>query len=196
LVKEASKRLEVIPATYKAVSEQFMVTPSDRSLSVDNNIQFKPVTERIMIRPSYVTYQIIPAQFNNVSERIMLREAAPSAKVPKFKTETERILVKAASKRYEAILATYKTVTETVVFKEPIKTLSTTAPIYETVTERVIIWDSYTRYEKGKVDPTFLSANPDDCRVLCLVEIPGEYKTITKTVLKTPARITKSVSPA
>jgi len=199
LVKEASVRYEVNPAIYKTATEQFMTSPAYTQLQVDNNIQFKPVTERYMVRPSYVSYNVIPAKFKTVTERVMVREAAPAtggAKLPKYKTVTKRMLSKEASKRYEVIPAQYKAEIETVMVKESVKRLVVTPPVYQTITERVKIRNAYTKYEKGKVDPTCLSANPDDCRILCLVEVPAEYKTITKQVIKTPAGVKEIVTPA
>ncbi|MFN0201725.1 MAG: vWA domain-containing protein [Bacteroidia bacterium] len=58
-------------------------------------------------------------------------------------------------------------------------------PVYETRTEQVPV----TRWEKGKKDPNALSANPDDARVMCLVVVPGEYTTVTKQVVKEPAKV-------
>ena len=52
---------------------------------------------------------------------------------------------------------------------------------YETTTERVEVSPASTKWVKRKADKNCLSANPDDCLVWCLVEVPAEYKTVTKT---------------
>jgi len=55
---------------------------------------------------------------------------------------------------------------------------------YETTTERVEVSPASTKWVKRKADRNCLSANPDDCLVWCLVEVPAEYKTVTKTTPK------------
>ena len=55
---------------------------------------------------------------------------------------------------------------------------------YETTTERVEVSPASTKWVKRKADRNCLSANPDDCLVWCLVEVPAEYRTVTKTNAK------------
>jgi len=55
---------------------------------------------------------------------------------------------------------------------------------YETTTERIETSPATTRWEKKRADKNCLSANPDDCLVWCVVEIPASYTTITKRVAK------------
>lgn len=54
---------------------------------------------------------------------------------------------------------------------------------YETVTERIEITPATTKWEKS-ADKNCASANPDDCLVWCLTEVPASYTTITKKVAK------------
>ena len=55
---------------------------------------------------------------------------------------------------------------------------------YETTTERVEVSPASTKWVKRKADRNCLSANPDDCLVWCLVEVPAEFKTVTKRTAK------------
>jgi len=68
-------------------------------------------------------------------------------------------LVKEASTRIDRVPAKYRTETETI----------ETSP-------------ATTKWVKKKADRNCLSANPDDCLVWCLVEVPATFRTVTKQV--------------
>lgn len=53
---------------------------------------------------------------------------------------------------------------------------------YESVTERVETKPANTKWVKRKADKNCLSADPNDCLVWCLVEVPAEYTTVTKQI--------------
>lgn len=88
--------------------------------------------------------------------------------------------------------ALYATVYDTVVTK-PARTKSETIPAqYETIKEQKMVAPATTKWVKGKADAGCLSANPEDCQVMCLVEVPAQYKTVSKRVMKSEA-YTKSI---
>ncbi len=55
---------------------------------------------------------------------------------------------------------------------------------YESVTETVELKPSTTKWVKRQADKNCLSADPNDCLVWCLVEVPAEYTTVTKQIAK------------
>ncbi|NNE38120.1 MAG: hypothetical protein HKN08_07425, partial [Gammaproteobacteria bacterium] len=55
---------------------------------------------------------------------------------------------------------------------------------YTTETETMVVSPATTKWVKRRADRNCLSANPDDCLVWCLVEVPEQTRTITKTVLE------------
>ena len=55
---------------------------------------------------------------------------------------------------------------------------------YETISERIEVKPPTTKWVQRQADANCLSANPDDCLVWCLVEVPAEYKTINKQIKK------------
>jgi hypothetical protein len=80
--------------------------------------------------------------------------------------------------------ALYKIVYDTVVVV-PASTKSYTIPAeYEYIKEQVMVTPTTSKWIKGKADAGCLSANPADCQVMCLVEVPAVYKTISKKILK------------
>ena len=53
---------------------------------------------------------------------------------------------------------------------------------YETVTETIEVKPASTKWVKRKADRNCLSADPNDCLVWCLVEVPAEFTTVTKQI--------------
>jgi len=91
--------------------------------------------------------------------------------------------------------ALYKTVYDTVVIS-PATTMSYAVPAeYEYLKEQVMIAPATLKWIKGKADAGCLSANPADCQVMCLVEVPATYKTVEKKVLKNQAYTRQETMP-
>jgi hypothetical protein len=120
---------------------------------------------------------------------------------------------------------TLRTVSEQVVVREASKRLVEIPAVYETVTERLKVSDSYRTWKRGrayigraidvrpvrgfvvgrdgKVDGATVdvgSISADNTRldddVMCLVEIPATFETLTRQVIKTPATVREEVIPA
>ena len=91
--------------------------------------------------------------------------------------------------------ALYKTVYDTVVIS-PASSKSYSIPAeYEYIKEQVMVTPTTTKWIKGKADAGCLSANPADCQVMCLVEVPATYKTVEKKVLKNQAYTSEETMP-
>ena len=138
-----------------------------------------------------------------------------------YRTITEKVIKKEASDKVEIIPATYKTVTKRVLVKPETTKLVTVPAQYGTKTEKVQISPARTVWKKGagagaagagagaaggssasaiidrfgnqKVVGTKVT---DTGELMCLVEVPAEYKTVTKTVLVSPATTKTVVTPA
>jgi len=54
----------------------------------------------------------------------------------------------------------------------------------ETETEQIEVSPASTKWVKKKADRNCLSADPNDCLVWCYVEVPAQYRTISRTVNK------------
>lgn len=80
--------------------------------------------------------------------------------------------------------ALYTNVYDTVVIR-PMSTRTETIPAeYETIRQQKMVSPTTTKWIKGKADAGCLSADPNDCQVMCLVEVPAVYTTVTKRILK------------
>ncbi|NJN77311.1 MAG: peptidoglycan-binding protein [Saprospiraceae bacterium] len=156
--------------------------------------EYETVTERIKVKDASTRVETIPAEYETVTEQALDKAAGTRIEVvpAEFEEAEERIMTKAASVRIETIPAEYETVSEQALKKAAGTRLIPVPAEYATETERKEIAPATTKWVKRRADKNCLSANPDDCLVWCLVEVPAQYETITKTVLKTPAT-TKTV---
>lgn len=174
----ATKRYEVIPATYKMVTEKVLVQPeSVRQIPVAPT--YKTTSERVVVKPA--TVNRVPV-------------------APVFKTVTEKFLVKPESTKLRVIPATYKTVENRSISKPASTRLVPYPAQYEMVNERVKIAEGYKVWKRGRawisqaLDVRPMSKADDD--VMCLVEVPPKYETVSVMKLKTPAGVREEKIPA
>jgi hypothetical protein len=130
---------------------------------------------------------LVPAQFNTVSEQVVKREAADKIEIvpAAYEWTEEKVLIKEATEEIKIIPATYKTVEEKIVVEPADKKLVTVEAVYATVTEKVLDEPARVEWKKGRGPIEKIDNSTGD--IMCLVEIPASYKTVTKQVLKTPA---------
>lgn len=226
LVKPEGKRVEVIPATYKKVTETVTVTPERKELVVVPAVYgereetvvvqpattkavtvpptYKTETERLLVQAESVRYEPIELPLRTVRQEMVRSEASSRLQVVpgKLRTVTERVMVKEAGTRLVPVPA-----------------------VYETVTERVMVADARREWKRGRawvgqaidirplrtfrpgqdgkvsgfeVESQVVNAdnNQLDDDVMCLVEVPAKYETVTRQVLKTAATVRQEVIPA
>ncbi len=158
--------------------------------------------------------------YNTVTQKITVQEPGEKLEVipATYRTVTEKVLVREASEELRVVPATYRTVTEKVLVKPESYRIETVPPTYGTETVRVIdeparsVWQPGRLTASGNYIPTGAGSNTGGVvggsyngvtridngtgEVLCLVEIPATYKTITKRVLKTPGSSKRVPIPA
>jgi len=105
----------------------------------------------------------------------------------KFEFKEEMVIDKPVSYKTQIIPATYKTVFDTVITKPASTRTEQIAAVYETVVEDIMVSPATQKWVKGVADAGCLSANPADCQVLCLQQVPAVYKKVSRKVVKTPA---------
>lgn len=124
------------------------------------------------------------------TKQVLVREASSSLQIipAKFATKTERVLAKEASTRLEVIPATYKTVTETVVVQPATQRKVRVPGKTRTASEKVLVSPARTEWKPGTnllnagskgVLRTRAGSNGE---IMCLVEVPAVYKTVTRTI--------------
>lgn len=151
---------------------------------------------------------LIPETTEVLTEQVVDREASYEIKVipAQYETVTEQRLLKEGTTVYKTIPAVYETVTETIEV-EPARENKIVIPAkYETYTEQVLIRDAYTTWKPGAglygrgaagtgVIPTGSDAVATG-ELLCMVEVPAQYDTVTRTRLVSPETTDVSIIPA
>ena len=147
---------------------------------------------------------LIPEQINVVTEQVVDRPESSEIKlVPAtYETVTEQVLVKEATKNIRVIPATYETVSEQVlVAPERTETLVVPAE-YETYTEQVLVREAYTTWKPGNglygrtAEASVSENGVSTGELLCRVEVPAQYETVTRTRLVSPERTDTRTIPA
>lgn len=137
-------------------------------------------TEQVVDRPESTEIRIIPATYEMV---------------------TEQVLVKQEYTVYTVVPAVFETVTEQIA-ETPERTETAVIPAeYETYSEQVLVRPAYSTWKPG-AGLFGRSAGGDGGNgvatgeVLCRVEVPAQYDTVTRTRIKTPERAETNVIPA
>ena len=209
VVKEASEQLKIIPAKYETVEERIMVSEAGSELKVVP-ATFGTDTE---------TYEVSPASTSWVMSSVNSGIGADSALVAlarangaaidsarpgqcfhehyapaSYKTVTERMLVTEASEQVKLSAAQYEWVEQRVMVSPASRKLVEVPAVFETRQERVKVEDAKTVWKKGRGAVEKIDHGTGD--ILCLVEVPAVYKTISKRVLKTAASTRVIEEPA
>jgi hypothetical protein len=147
----------------------------------------------------------IPPTYTTDSQRILKRAAQERIEIipARYETGEETVTVREASKKLEIVPATYETVEERVLVRPESKRLVEVPAVYGDETERVLKRAAYTTWKPGRNAAAGAGAGAKvrETRgsgedILCLVEVPAEYETVTKRVMKTPPSTREEVIPA
>lgn len=138
----------------------------------------------------------VPPTYEKLTETVLKTEASERVEVipASYSWVEETVVAAEESERLEVIPATYKTVQERVMVAPESTRLETIPAVHETVTEQMLVKPAYTTWKKGhgpieKVDEA-------TGEIMCLVEVPAQYRTVTKRVLVTLAQTRTIVIPA
>jgi len=144
---------------------------------------------------------LIPEITETVSEQVIDLPASTELRIvaAEYGFEQERIMVKEATTSYHVIPATYETVTEQVLVQPEMTISKVIAAVYEEYEEQVLVRPAFTTWKPGAGligDGGYRRGNdgrlygPDGSlvqtiiqptgEILCKVEVPPKYKTITR----------------
>ncbi len=186
LAKEASERVEIIPAQYEWVEEQVLVQEAGTRIIAVPAV-YEWTEEKILVKEASTKMVDKPAVYENVSEKILVTPARTYWKrghglIEKVDNNTGEIMCLIEEP------AVYKTVTKRVL-KTPATTEEITIPAeYKTVKKQIIKTPATTRteiipakYETVKVRKVVTP--PQEKRI----PIPAEYRTVTKRRMVQPS---------
>jgi hypothetical protein len=176
LVSEASSRIEVVPATYDTATERRQVSAGSRNWLVSLVPGASPADRTVLKRASDhgvnldsadagMCYheRFVPARFADRTQRVLVKEAydVVEAEDAEYRWSEKRVLVSEAAKRLEVVPATY-----------------------ETVTERVVDVPAHQIWKKGTGPIQRIDEATGE--IMCLVEVPATFKSVTRRVLVSP----------
>lgn len=172
LKEEAKANLAVVPATYKVVEKRVTIREASTKL-VPVAATYKNITEDIMIEPEKTTLVVVPATYKNVTKSVMVSDEKTTLKV---------------------IPATYKTTSQDMIVTAQKTELVTVPATYKIQTEKVLVADAYSTWKRGKGAIQKLDDSTGE--IMCLVEVPAQYKTVQTKVVDVPAHTKEVVTPA
>jgi len=206
--RDAYEKIEIIPARYEMSEEKVLVKQGSENI-VPVPAVYETQEERIETEPARLIWRTgTDAKSKNADPSLVagaralgLPETASAGqcfreyfKEPQYKDDSQQVLIKEASKKYEIVPAKYETVEEKVLVSEASSKLVEVPAEYDTVTEKVLERAAYTTWKTGRGPVERLDNGTGE--IMCLVEVPAEYKEVTKRVLKTPATTKKVEIPA
>ncbi len=200
LIREASEKISIVPAEYKWVSEKVMVVPERKKLK-PIAAKYKKVTEVVETKPaskvwmSSLKKNAIPVSPDLLavakSKGVDINGTAPNTcykeyvTLATYKTVTENKIIKKETEKVKIIPAKYEWVEKKVEIKPASKKTIEVPAVYEETEERILVEAEKSVWKKGSKPAQKLTGATGE--IMCLVTIPAKYKTIKKSVLKSPA---------
>ena len=211
----------VVPAVFKEVEETVLVNPATtRTEAVP--ARYRTEVERVLVRPEVVQYLPVRLPMRPVAEQRLRAEATTRVEAlpPIMRTVVEPVEVRPATVRKAEVPAAYEIVTEQVKVSEPYREWrrgrAWVGQAIEVVPLRGFVVDPSGQFKGYNVAGRSLvpaatggaslgvidiGATPADNRQLeddvwCLVEVPAQYQTVQRQVLKAPATTTDVAVPA
>jgi hypothetical protein len=142
-----------------------------------------------------------PPVIESYSDRVMTAPGRHETRyVPaQYEWREKQVLVAPSRTVRHVIPATYRTVTETVVVQAASMHVEQIPPVFETVTEQVVVRPAHTEWRRTFVGPNGVippgyHLEPTG-EVVCLVEVPAEYGTVTRQVIREPGRTIQTPIP-
>ena len=138
----------------------------------------------------------IPPKYENRTEEVLSSSASESiAVIPaKYETVEEQVLVEAATSRIEVIPAKYGWVEEQVLVKAASSRLEQVPAQYEWQEEQVLVKPAHTVWKAGKGPIQKVDSATGE--IMCLVEVPAEYKTVRRKIQVAPPTTREIAIPA
>ena len=186
--KEASASLKVVPATYEYAEERILVKEASQRI-VKVPATYGTTSEKILVEPEKTMWKKSQCNGRNNDCGVMCLVTTPA----RYKTVTKRVVKTPATTKVIDIPAVYKTI--------KVRKLATPATVQE-----IVIPEQTASYSvRSKTgDATFSWVKVGTAagkgkytgHQVCKLVTPAQYKTITKTVVATPASTKEIEIPA
>jgi len=209
VVKEASEQVKIVPARYEWTEQRVLVSEAGSELRAIP-ATFSTVTETYEASPASTRW-VMGSKGSNIdanegmlalarSHGANINDAVPGQcfdehfKPATYKTITERVLVSEASEKVQLNPAQYEWVEQRVMVAPSSRKLVEVPAVFESVQERIKVEDAKSVWKKGRGSIEKIDHTTGD--IMCLVEVPAVYKTLSKRVVKSPASTRVIEQPA
>jgi hypothetical protein len=177
LVAEASSKLETIPALYETVTEQKLVQESSRTWRVDLGRGTPPASQDLLDAARAAGIELDSAR----TGQCFHEHYRPAT----FEQVAEQVLVAEGHDLVETTAAEYRWVEKQVLVRESSKRLENYDAVHRNAEEQVIDVPAHIIWKKGRGPMQKIDEATGE--IMCLVDIPATYKTLSKRILVTPA---------
>ena len=206
LASEASEKVHVIPAKYGMVTERIKISDGTERI-VTTPATYKTVYQKVLSKPAQQTWRTsLSANAPEASNTCVQSAAAAGMNVSgatpgtcfyehyrpeKYATTTQKVLASEASEKVISVPAKYRTVSKRIQVSQGTERLVKTPVQYKTVRQRIQTAPARTEWKRTKCQ----DRGCNQSEVVCLVNIPATYKTVTKQVVAKPATTRKVTTP-
>lgn len=191
LIKEASEMVETIPAKYETVEEKVLVKEASKKI-VEVPATYEAVTEKVLVEAAKTVWKKGAGpieKIDNTTGEIMCLVEIPA----KYKTVKKQVIKTPATIKEIEEPAVYKTVQVRKLISPEQEKRTKIPAEYQKVSKRKKISDAQfiwqATHAEGKPE-----GRPTGTQI-CLKEVPAQYKTVTKLVVKKPAGFAKQELP-
>ncbi len=200
VVQEGGERIATVSATFETVDQRVMTREASRVLTAEP-IEYATESEKVETRAAEANWTMKigdathPASpgalegiaasgvnLDTVPENVCFREYYTPAE---YRTDDRRVLKQAGGETIVVTRAEFETVEERVLIKEASSRLVNVPAIYRTETESVLVEPARSVWKKGRGPLERIDDTTGE--IVCLVEIPARYETITRSVLESAA---------
>lgn len=198
LVQAESTQTVIIPPTYETVTENVLLEAERVELRVIP-ATYRTVYDTVVMEPERVERRIIPATYRTVTETVVLEPARVERQVRPAgrRTVTETVVLQAERIEQVVVPAVYETYTEQVLVRDAYTTWQPSAPLYQRARSTGAAGGASNPEEFARLNysRSQLRELPTG-EILCRVEVPAEYETVTRSRLVQAERVEQRVIPA
>ena len=208
LASEESETISVIPATYEWTTEEVEVSAAS-SKTMTTDAVYGTESEQVLVRDASTYWKRTFSNKTTIASDGLVAFAKEhgadldSATVgmcyhehtipATYTTREEEVLASEASEVVSAIPATYEMVEKTIVVSEASTRIVQVPATYRTVSEEIMVKPAHTIWKKGSGPVQRIDQSTGE--IMCLVEVPAQYKTVTKRVVDTVATTETVIIP-
>ena len=146
----------------------------------------KTETRDVVVRPGYWEYFTTPCEYMTVIDTVLVKEGSVKYKIydPKFEKGEQGVAISGRIEEGICTPAVTSTEKRTVEIEEACVDIEVADYLWEDEIFEIEVQAATKKWVKQKADKNCLSADPEDCLVWCLVDVPAVNEKCTRKVKK------------